>query len=171
MPVREAEDNLQVEPDHVYVIVPNAILTISEGILHLSPRTSVAGRFLPVDEFLQSLAADEETFAIGVILSGTASDGASGIRSINKAGGITFAQTIESATQTGMPQSAIDTGAVDFVLSPREIAEELVRIGQNPYLIQVEKREAGDRLKHDEKVLEKIFTLPEKCRQCRLQPV
>ncbi len=158
MPVREAEDNLRVEPDHVYVIVPNAVVTISGGILHLAPRTGVAGRFLPVDDFLRSLAADKETFAVGVILSGTASDGASGIRAINKAGGITFAQTIESATQTGMPQSAITTGAVDFVLNPKEIAEELVRIGQNPYLIPGEKQEAGDRLKHEGKVLEKIFT-------------
>ncbi len=159
MPVREAEDNLPVEPDHVYVIVPNTVLTVSGGVLHLSSRASPAGRFMPVDEFFRSLAADRETLAIGVVLSGTASDGASGIRSINKAGGITFAQNTESATQTGMPQSAIDTGAVDFVLNPDGIAEELVRIGQNPYLIPEEKREAGDRLKHEEKILKDIFTL------------
>ena len=159
MQVLEAEDNLQVEPDHVYVIVPNATLTISKGVLHLSPRSGMAGRFMPVDEFFHSLAADKETFAIGIVLSGTASDGASGIRSINEAGGITFAQSIDSATQTGMPQSAINTGAVDFVLDPRGIAEELGRIGQNPYLISAEKRKAGDRLRHEKKVLGKIFGL------------
>jgi two-component system CheB/CheR fusion protein len=102
----------------VYVIVPNTNLTISQGFLHLSPRAGQSGRFRPVDEFFNALATDLESLAIGVILSGTASDGTAGIRSINKAGGITFAQSIESASQKGMPQSAIDTGAVDFVLDP-----------------------------------------------------
>jgi two-component system, chemotaxis family, CheB/CheR fusion protein len=158
MPVREATDNTVVEPDTVYVIVPNTVLTISHGILHAMQRGQT-GRFLPVNEFLNSLAGERENLGIGVILSGTASDGTTGIQSLNKAGGITIAQAIGSATQSGMPQSAIDTGAVDFVLDPTEIAGELARIGQNPYLIQAAKREADERLKVDEKAMDDIFSL------------
>ena len=162
MPVHEAEEGLRVLPDHVYVIVPNTKLTISQGILHLSPRAGRCGRFMPVDEFFYALATDLESLAIGVILSGTASDGAAGIRSINKAGGITFAQSIESASQKGMPQSAIDTGAVDFVLDPHGIAEEVVRIGQNPFIIS-SRPIAGDNVdEHEERFMEKIFLLLKK---------
>jgi two-component system CheB/CheR fusion protein len=157
MPVQEAKEGLRVQPDHVYVIVPNTNLTISRGTLHLSSRGSQSGMFMPVDEFFNSLAGDQETFAIGVILSGTASDGSMGIRAINKAGGITFAQSIESASQDGMPRSAIDTGAVDFVLDPQGIAEELVRIGKNPALIPERKSEADGRHLCEDKVLENIF--------------
>ena len=157
MPVQEAEEGLRVQPDHVYVIVPNTNLTISRGTLHLYSRGGQSGMFRPVDEFFNSLASDQETFAIGVILSGTASDGSLGIRAINKAGGITFAQSIESASQDGMPRSAIDTGAVDFVLDPQGIAEELVRIGKNPSLIPEKKSEADGRHLREDKVLENIF--------------
>ncbi len=157
MPVLEAEEGLRVQPDHVYVIVPNTNLTISRGTLHLSSRGSPSGIFRPVDDFFNSLASDQETFAIGVILSGTASDGSLGIRAINKAGGITFAQSTESASQDGMPRSAIDTGAVDFVLDPQGIAEELVRIGKNPSLITERKSEADGRHLREDNVLENIF--------------
>ncbi len=158
MPVLEASDNTRVEPDHVYVIVPNTVLTISGGILHISPREK-AGRFLPVDEFFRSLAADRENLGIGVILSGTASDGAAGIRYIKEAGGITISQSIESASHSGMPESAIETGAVDFILNPSAISEELIRIGQNPHLILEEKKEADKRQKDEVKAMKGIFAL------------
>jgi len=139
------------------VIVPNTNLTLSRGTLHLSPRGSQSGMFMPVNEFFHSLAIDQESFAIGIVLSGTASDGAMGIRTINKAGGINFAQSIESASQDGMPRSAIDTGAVDFVLDPLGIAEELMRIGKNPSLIPERKSETDPRHLREDKVLENIF--------------
>jgi two-component system CheB/CheR fusion protein len=89
---------------------------------------------LPIDHFLRSLAEDSADRAICVILSGTASDGAEGIRSVKASGGITFAQDEQSAKYDGMPQSAVNTGCVDFVLPPSAIARELARVAQHPYL-------------------------------------
>jgi two-component system CheB/CheR fusion protein len=132
IPVEEARDGTVVEPDHAYVIPPNKGLYIEIGVLHLTPRQPREVPNLPVDQFLYSLAADRHHRSIGVILSGTASDGVEGCKVIKEAGGITFAQTEASAKYPGMPQSAVDAGCVDFVLSPKEIAEKLVQIGAHP---------------------------------------
>ena len=134
MPVVEALHGLAVRPDEVYVIPPNTTLTIAKGVLRLTPRGEARGPHLPIDQFFKSLAADRETGAIGVILSGTGTDGTLGLEEIKAAGGITFAQSEHSAKYAGMPQSAIRSGCVDVVLSPEEIARELTRIGQDPYL-------------------------------------
>lgn len=131
MPVDEIQDGMRVEPNHVYVIPPNANLTVSEALLRLSPRTEIAGHHMPADYFLRSLAEDQKSCAIAVVLSGTSSDGALGLLEVKQAGGITFAQD-DSARHDGMPRAAISTGGVDFVLSPGGIARELVRIGQHP---------------------------------------
>ena len=111
----------RVEPDHVYVIPPNTSLTIEEGALRLAPRGHPVGPVMPVDHFLRSLAADRKAKAIGVILSGTGSDGTLGMQAVEAEGGITFAQD-SSAKYEGMPRSAIDAGCVDFVRSPDGIA-------------------------------------------------
>jgi len=133
MPVRQVTDAKPVEPNHVYVIPPNVDLTISRGILRLTPRAE-KGHHMPIDRFLRSLAEDQGSNAIGVILSGTASDGTLGLAAIKAEGGITFAQGERSAKFDGMPQSAIAAGCVDFVLSPDAIAGELARIRAHPYL-------------------------------------
>jgi two-component system CheB/CheR fusion protein len=133
IPVKEVKDGIAVEPDHVYVMPPNTDMTISEGILSLKPRTEVRGHHMPVDHFFHSLAEDQKENAIGVILSGTASDGALGLRAIKAEGGITFAQDEKSAKYGGMPHSAVAAGAVDLVLPPEGIAKELVRISRHPY--------------------------------------
>jgi two-component system CheB/CheR fusion protein len=135
MPVLEANEGMELEPDHVYVIAPNTSLTLSGLRFHLSPRDNKVGRFLPVDEFFRSLSSVENVPVIGVILSGTGSDGVAGIRAITEAGGITFAQAPSSAQQPGMPRSVIDADAVDFVLDPENIAKELARIGLNTNLL------------------------------------
>ena len=134
MPVIEASHGLAVQPNHVYVIPPNANLAVSRGVLQVSPRKEGRGPHLPVDFLLRSLAEDEQTRAIGVILSGTGSDGTLGLCEIKAIGGITFAQDEKTAAHSGMPRSAIDSGCVDFVLSPADIAERLGEIGEHPYL-------------------------------------
>ncbi|NOT25217.1 MAG: response regulator [Acidobacteria bacterium] len=130
MAVLEAVQNQAVEPDHVYVMPPGQDMTIEGGRLRLQPRAT-SSLHRPVDMFFRSLAEDRGHQAIGVILSGTASDGTLGTRAIKGASGITFAQD-ETAKQSGMPHSAVADGFVDFVLPPPAIAEELVRISQLP---------------------------------------
>jgi two-component system CheB/CheR fusion protein len=133
IPVNEVKNGMAVERDHVYVMPPNTDMTISDGVLGLRPRTEVRGHHMPVDHFFHSLAEDQKENAIGVILSGTASDGAFGLRAIKAEGGITFAQDEKSAKYGGMPHSAVVAGAVDLVLPPEGIAKELVRISRHPY--------------------------------------
>jgi two-component system CheB/CheR fusion protein len=134
IPVRHVTDGMPVEPDHVYVIPPNVDMSISQGILHLMTRSETRGHHMPIDRFLRSLAEDQGSNAIGVILSGTASDGTLGIAEIKGEGGIIFAQDERSAKFNDMPLNAIAAGCVDFVLPPEGIARELVRIGAHPYL-------------------------------------
>jgi two-component system CheB/CheR fusion protein len=125
MPVLQAWDRQAVEPGHVYVIPPSAVLTIEGGKLRLAPRPPPSGPATVIDQFLESLATDQGTLAAGVILSGTGSDGARGIGAIRAAGGRTFAQEPATAEHCGMPQAAIDTGCADLVLSPDGIARAL----------------------------------------------
>ena len=132
MPVAEVADEGQVEPNRVYVMPPGRDVLISECALHLVARES-EGQHRPIDGFLRSLAQDQRHRAIGVILSGTGSDGTLGLEEIKAAGGITFAQD-DTAIQQGMPKCAIASGCVDFVLPPDGIAKELSNIGRHPYL-------------------------------------
>ncbi|MGH7959240.1 MAG: chemotaxis protein CheB, partial [Opitutaceae bacterium] len=133
MPVREVTHNLRVERNHVYVIPPNVDMAIARGVLKLQPRPQDRAPHRSVDFFFESLAQDQRERAIGVILSGTASDGTVGLESIKAEGGITFAQD-DSAKYDSMPRSAITAGCVDFVLSPERIAKELVRIAKHPFV-------------------------------------
>jgi two-component system CheB/CheR fusion protein len=135
MAVAEAVDGMPVEPNHVYVIPPNVYLAMLHGVLHLMPRTAISGQNLPIDHFFRSLADDQGSKAIGVILSGTASDGVLGLKSIKGEGGITFAQDEKSAKYNGMPHSAIAAGCVDFIQPPDKIAAELARIARHPFVL------------------------------------
>ena len=134
MTVEEVQDGVRIQPNHVYVIPPNTSLTLVEGSLRLAPRAG-GSPHLPIDHFFFSLADEQQRLAIGVILSGTACDGAEGIRAIKARFGITFAQDEQSAQFRGMPQAALATGAVDYIRTPAEIAKELVRIGQHRYMV------------------------------------
>lgn len=117
MPVTEVRKATPVEPNHVYVIPANADLSLADGAIRVSARKAVAGRHLPIDHFFRTLAEAQEHLAIGVVLSGTASDGTLGLKAIKAAGGITFAQEPKSAKFDGMPKSALLAGCVDFVLN------------------------------------------------------
>src|SRR5215472_3250775 len=134
IPVQEVTDGIRVKPDHIYVIPANTNMMIEDGVLRLGARMLVRGQHLPIDGFLQSLANDRGDRAIGVILSGTASDGTGGCTAIKAAGGITFAQDEHSAKYASMPRNAIDAGCIDFVAPPKDIARELTRIGRHPYI-------------------------------------
>jgi len=134
MPVREVQDGMVVEPNHVYVIPPNAKMTISDGVLKLSPRGNTRGYFMTVDAFFISLAEERGSKAIAVVLSGGDADGARGLEVIKAAGGITFAQCENTAQVSSMPSSAIASGHVDFILTPKQIAEELTKISRHPYV-------------------------------------
>ena len=129
MPIVQVTEGLRIEPHHVYVIPPNVQMGITDGVLHLLPRPYDRSQFTPIDFFFQSLARWAQSRSIGVILSGTASDGTAGIREIKSVGGITIAQQPSTAKYDGMPRSAIATGMIDLVLSPQDIAEQLTLRG------------------------------------------
>src|SRR3989449_11496269 len=131
MPVVAVTDRLRAEPDHVYVIPPNADMTIGGGAFALTSRAAV-DRHTPIDHFFRSLAQELEGRAIGLVLSGTGTDGTLGLRAIKAEGGITFVQDEKSAKYPGMPQSA--AAVADFVLPPAGIARELARIAGHPYV-------------------------------------
>jgi len=134
IPLTEVTQGVAAEPDHAYVIPANANLTIKNGILQLGSRLLTRGQHMPIDNFFRSLAETAGSRAIGVILSGTASDGTEGCRAIKAAGGITFAQDEESAKYDSMPRSAVNAGCIDFILPPKDIARELGGLSQHPYI-------------------------------------
>ena len=123
--VLQAEERMRVEAGRVYVIPPNVQIEMRGAELHLSPRPADRSKHTPIDAFLLSLAEAAGERAVAVILSGTASDGAIGLAEVKRAGGITFAQSPETAKYDGMPRAAIDTGMVDLVLGPEAIRAKL----------------------------------------------
>src|SRR5579872_1883073 len=134
MPVLQIADAMEIRPDHVYVIPPNCELAIEGTKLRITDREAPRAVRATIDVFFRSLAAERGSNAIGVVLSGTASDGTQGLTAIKGEGGITFAQDTLSAKYDGMPASAIAAGCVVFVLPPEEIARELARVGNHPYV-------------------------------------
>jgi two-component system CheB/CheR fusion protein len=137
LPVEEVANGTIVQPDRVYVIPANTNMLLKDGALQLGARILVHGQHMPIDNFFRSLAERVGQRAIGVVLSGTASDGTMGCRAIKGAGGITFAQDEESAKYGDMPRNAIEAGCIDFILTPKEIARELGGISQHPYVTRV----------------------------------
>ena len=134
MTVVEAKDGMPIEADHVYVIPPDEYITISDEVLHLTAPSERRGRRIPIDFFFQSLAEDRREKAIGIILSGTGTEGAHGLKAIKANGGLAVAQDPESAPFDGMPRSAIATGLVDYVLPVERMPEILLRFVQHPYV-------------------------------------
>ena len=144
MPIGEASDGTVVEPNRVYILPPNSLMTISNGVLALTSRRLHSFKDRPIDEFFVSLAEDLNHRAIGVVLSGTASDGTRGLLAIKAEGGVTFAQDPASAQFSSMPASAIASGSVDFTLPPAQIAAELSRIKAHPYIRRAATAEDGE---------------------------
>jgi len=134
MAVADAVHGMTIAPDHVYVIQPNTSIALADGFLSVTPRSDDRRPHYPVDHFLRSLATVQGPYSVGVILSGTGSDGTLGICEVKAAGGVTFAQDERSAQYGGMPQSAVASGAVDLVLPPDEIAARLSELPRHPFL-------------------------------------
>ncbi|GGW42508.1 chemotaxis protein CheB [Arenibacter certesii] len=130
IPVLEVTDDIKVVPDHVYIIPSNKMMIANNGQLELSPRPEkgVNERNMPIDLFFRSLAEVHQSHSIGVVLSGTATDGTLGLKAIKDNGGITFAQDEESAAYGGMPKNAVQAGVVDFILPPGDIPKKLMEV-------------------------------------------
>jgi len=158
MPVVQVTEGMRVQRDHLYVIPPNVQMVLTDGHFHLKPRPNDRTQFMPIDSFLTSLAEHAKRRSIGVILSGTASDGATGVREIKEAGGITFAQNPETAKYDGMPRAAIATGMIDMVLSPPEIALTLTQVAAHPYVRELIPTSADELAIRDDQ-LRRIFDL------------
>ncbi len=159
MPVIEVYDGVAVEPNCVYVIPPNTKMVIAQGVLKLTPRERIRGVPMPVDAFLLSLAEDRGSKAIAIVLSGGDGDGSRGLEAVKGAGGITFAQSENSAKVSSMPNTAVATGQVDFILPPSEIAEKLAKISRHPYVAHPAPESAVEALSENETALQTIFTL------------
>ena len=153
MPVYEVEDGMFVQPNSVYVIPPSYNMVLEYGTLQLQKPAKPHGQRLPIDLFFRSLAQSKQELSIGIILSGTGSDGTLGVRAIKAEGGMVVAQSPESSEYDGMPRSAIATGLVDYILAPAEMPTQLMSyvteaFGNRPQVVM----EAGD-------VMKKIFDL------------
>ena len=133
MDVLDVRSGVSVQPNTVYVIPANTTITIRGAILELTTRSD-HGLPMPIDAFFKSLAENHQENAMGIILSGTGSDGTQGLEEIKAAGGLTFAQNTESAKYSSMPESAVNSGCVDFILTPKEIADKISAISKYPYL-------------------------------------
>lgn len=127
IPVHEITDDIKLAPDHIYIIPSNKILTSIDGALKLSPRNKNIQN-LSIDIFFKSLAEVHTTFAVGIILSGTGSDGTLGLKAIKAYGGITIAQDPSHSAYPAMPNNAIEAGVVDFVLTPGNIPQHILQI-------------------------------------------
>src|SRR5437773_8151940 len=132
MPVSEVTQTTTPKPNTVYVQPPNKCVIAKDGMLTVVRREERLN--VAIDHFFESLAEECGSRAIGIVLSGTGSDGTAGLRAIKAAGGLTFAQNQESAKFDAMPRSAIRAGFVDLVLPPREIAREIERVANHPYI-------------------------------------
>jgi len=122
MSVAQATDETPVQPDHVYVIPPNATLTIEGGVLRVRPPVGDSGLRLPIDRLFGSLAEDQGHNAVCLLFSGSGSDGTIGLRAVKEHGGMAMAQSPESAQHDPILRSAISTGLVDHVLRPEDLA-------------------------------------------------
>ncbi len=157
MPVVEAVDETKLQPNRVYVAPPGEHLAILGGTLHLKHRTWEESPKLPVDSFFRSLAEDQKDRAIGIVLSGTGTDGTIGLKAIKAESGMAMAQKPRSASFAGMPSSAIATGLVDYVLPPAEMPDHLVAYARGPYWQHAQRAERAPSV--PEPPLQKVFRL------------
>lgn len=157
MKVSAVEDGMTILPNQVYVAPSNKDMIIMKGVLHLLEIADSAGLRLPIDDFFRSLAQDQGEDACCIILSGTGSDGSSGLKAIKSEGGLVLVQDEESAKYNGMPRSAIATGMVDFVLPPDEMPERLIKYRQTTIRLGRVKTTAPEPKVLDD--LPKIFAL------------
>lgn len=157
MKVFQVEDGMKMQPNCIYVIPPNRDMALLHGSLHLMEPTARRGLRLPIDFFFRSLAEDQGEQAIGIVLSGTGSDGTLGLKAIKGEGGMAMVQDPLSAKYDGMPRSAISTGLVDYILDPVSMPEQLQSYVKHAFIARVKKPEPL--LPQSASSLQKIFIL------------
>ena len=157
MKVYEVEDGMRVQMNCAYIIPPNRDMAFLNGALQLMEPSEPRGHRLPIDILFRSLAHDQRERAIGIILSGTGSDGTVGVRAIKGEGGMVIAQIPESCEFDGMPRSAIATGMVDFELSPADMPKQLMRYVKHAF--GHPPRTATQASPFNDNALKKIFIL------------
>lgn len=157
IPVEVVKDGTQPQPDHIYLIPPQKNLTIFHGklLLESQDRTHTVLN-LPIDLFLHSLAEDQGRNAIGIILSGTGSDGTRGCRAIKEAGGLVMVQSESSAKFEGMPRNVIANGLADFILPVETLPEQLLKFVKHPLATRVPEL---DHEAENKSALSKIFAM------------
>lgn len=143
MPVSEARQDEALEPNHVYTIPPNKYLAIKQSKLKLTAPLERRGQRLPIDYFFDALGADQKERAVGIILSGTGSDGSLGLKSIEGNGGIVLVQDPDSAAFNGMPLSALATGVVNYALPVEQMPAVVLNYARHPYPKGVVEQAAG----------------------------
>ncbi len=134
MPVELITESLRIEPNRVFIIPANRDLHVTDGHFRLKPISKPRGWPVVITVFLRSLTEHWDGKLIAVIVSGYDGDGADALCGIKEVGGITIAQKLDTAIQPDMPESAIASGCIDFVLSPENIAQEIVRIAKRKVL-------------------------------------
>src|SRR5215469_8661741 len=159
MRVKEVTNGMTVEPNQVYVIPPNATMSINNHTLQLAPRGESRGVHMSIDHFMRALAEEQGNRAIGIILSGSGTDGTAGMAQIQAQGGVTFAQDEETAKYDSMPRSAVAAGCVDYILPPKAIARELARIARHPYLVHSASSEIAELGSSETNGLSVVFQL------------
>lgn len=152
--VMEAVDDTPLRKDRVYIVPPGKDLAIRDTTLHLSERSRTDGPHLPIDAFFRSLAQDQGHRAVGVILSGSGSDGTVGLKAIKEALGMAMVQDPVTAQYDGMPQSAIDSGVADFVLQPEEMPGQLIR-----YVTYFVRPDQVPEKERDRQALEQVYAV------------
>ena len=158
MQVMQAENEIEILPDNVYLIPPKKNMTIRNGRLILTD--FVQGTLNhPIDVFFTSLAKEQNDRSIAVVLSGTGSDGTSGVKAVKEKGGLVIVQSPETAKFDGMPRSAINTGLADFILSPDEIVDEILNFSHYPTLLRPQEK---DVLFSDEETFPRIYAILKK---------
>ncbi len=162
IPIAEVMDGMPVDRDHIYVLPPNKTMGISDRKFVLVERQPSHGPHLPIDYFFTALANDQGDQAIGIILSGTASDGTQGCIAVKVAGGITFAQDQKSAKFHDMPENAIRGGSIDFVLPPKGIAQELARISRRTHAARIHAESLAPAMTGQPAELDVLFALLQK---------
>ena len=158
MKVAEARDGMALAPDRLYIIPPNATLAVAGDALRVTPRDGTSGSAAPIDALFRSLATERGPLAVGVLLSGTGSDGTRGAQEIKDAGGVVLAQEPDSAGFESMPRSAIRAGAVDVVLRPADIGRRLPRLGSR-LVVNGESEAATEAHAADAELWKRIFRL------------
>ena len=156
MDIEEVEDGVLAKANTIYLLPPKKNMIVAQGELLLADKVPDSGLSLPIDVFFRSLSEDQQHRAIGIILSGTGSDGSRGLKALKEAGALVIAQDPESAKFNGMPNSAINTGIVDFILRPEDMGRQLAIYIQHP-LVKGDARALREDMEDSQDLMQEIF--------------